>query len=453
MDAVFLSRFQFAMTIGFHFIFPPLTIGMSWLIFWFTNQYRKTSDEAIGQTARFWTKLFVITFAIGVATGITMEFQFGTNWADYSRFVGDIFGAPLAAEGLLAFFLESTFMGVLLFGWGRLSKKTLTVASFMVAFGSTLSAFWIIVADSWMQTPAGFEVIDGKAVLTDFFAAVFNPSTMPRYVHMVSACIITGAFFMLGVSAWYLWKNKHVEFASRSIKVALVAGFIGAAAQVPIGHWHAIQVAETQPAKLAAFEGLYETQKEAPLALFGIPNAEEERLDAAITIPYGLSLLVGLDPQTEVIGLKDFAPEDRPPAMTTFFSFHLMFILGMYFIALTGLGLLLWWRGKLFGNKLFMMLSVFSLPLPIITNELGWFAAEVGRQPWIVYPTDTFAGMRTADAVSPSVSAGEILFSIILFGVIYLLLFFVWVYLLKRQIARGPEVAVLSDTKREEAAL
>lgn len=447
MDAVLLARIQFGMTIGFHFIFPSITIGMAWLIFWFMNRYKKTGDERFGVHARFWLKLFAITFAVGVATGITMEFQFGTNWARYSEFVGDIFGAPLAAEGLLAFFLESTFMGVLLFGWKRFSIRTLWTASLLVAVGATLSAFWIIVANSWMQTPAGFHIVNGRAELTNFLEAVFNPSTMPRFIHTVDACLITGAFFMLGVSAWYLSKGRHVEFARKSLKVSLVAGFIASVLQLGIGHWHGGQVAETQPEKLAAFEAHFETQKNAPMVLFGIPDEEGEKVDLAIEIPWVLSIMVGNSPDTEVKGLKDFPRDEWPPVTPVFFSFRLMFFLGMYFIGLTGLGLLLLWRDKLYDNKLFMKVAFWSLPMPIIANELGWIAAEMGRQPWIVYRVP---GMRTSEAVSVTVSAGEILFSIIMFGVIYALLGFLWIYLLRRAVVKGPEALPVSA--REEVA-
>jgi len=306
----------------------------------------------------------------------------------------------------------------------------------LVAVGATLSAFWIIVANSWMQTPAGYEIVDGRAQLTDFWAAVFNPSTLPRYLHTIAACLVTGAFFMLSISARYLLRGEHLEFARRSLKVSLVTAFLAAVAQLPLGHVHAVQVAETQPEKLAAFEGLFETRTRAPLVLFGIPDQEAGELNAAIAVPAGLSLLVGNDPDTEVTGLNEFPRDEWPPVATSFFSFHLMVVLGGYFVALTALGLFLWWRQKVFQNGLFLKLAWLSLPLPIIANELGWIAAEVGRQPWIVYRVP---GMRTAEAVSPTVSAGEILASLILFGVIYALLFVLWVYLLRRQIDKGPD--------------
>jgi cytochrome bd ubiquinol oxidase subunit I len=434
MDPVLLARILFAVTIGFHFIFPPITIGTAWLIFWHMTRYKRTGDETDRKLVRFWTKLFAITFSVGVATGIVMEFQFGTNWADYSRFVGDIFGAPLAAEGIFAFFLESTFVGVLLFGWKRFSTRTMWWSSLLVAIGATLSAFWIIVANSWMQTPTGYHIVGGRAELTDFWAAVFNPSTIPRYLHTVDACLITGAFFMLGISAWYLLKQRDQEFAKRSLKVALIAGFIAAAIQIPIGHYHAVQVTHTQPAKLAAFEGLFETQKGAPLLIFGIPDAEQGKVHAAIEIPKLLSFLTSGSMDAEVKGLNDFPRDEWPPIGLTFFSFHLMFMLGMYFLGLTALGMFLLWRKKLFESKFFLRLALISIPLPIIANELGWISAEVGRQPWIVYGV-----FKTSEAISTSVPAGQVLFSIIMFSVIYALLFGVWLFLLRREVRKGPE--------------
>ena len=452
MDPVLLARIQFAITIGFHFIFPPLTIGMAWIIFGFMHRYRKTGEERYARHVRFWTKLFAISFAVGVATGIVMEFQFGMNWARYSTFVGDIFGAPLAAEGLVAFFLESAFMGVLLFGWKRLSTRVMWIASLMVAVGSTLSAFWIIVANSWMQTPAGYHIVNGRAELTNFWEAVFNPSTVPRYLHTIDACLISGAFFMLGVSAWYLRKGRHVDFARTSFKASLVVGFIAAAAQLPIGHYHAVQVAHTQPEKLAAFEGLFETQKQAPALLFGMPDPEAGRVDAAIEVPAALSIMIDGDPEYEVKGLNHWPRDEWPPVRTTFYTFHFMFYLGMWFIGFTALGMLLLWRKKLFDSPWYLKLAMISLPLPLVANELGWVAAEVGRQPWAVYRME---GMRTAEAVSVTVTAGELLASIIMFCLVYILLGALWIHLLRRAIRKGPEPIPTADEQtpsNEEAA-
>lgn len=440
MDAVLLARIKFALTAGFHFLFPPLTIGLSWLIVWMMGRYHKTGDEAWGRAVRFWIRMFAVSFAVGVVTGLTLEFQFGTNWSRYSRFVGDVFGAPLAAEGIFAFFLESSFVGVLLLGWGRVSRRTLYVSSWMVAVGATLSAFWIIAANSWMQTPAGYEIVDGRAVLTDFWAATFNPSTLPRYAHTVAASLVTGAMFMMGVSAAFLRKGRCVEFATRSMRGALVAALVGAAAVGITGHVHAMQVARTQPVKLAAFEGLFETQKGAPALLFGIPDAENRTVHYAVGIDTGLSWLAEMDGEAEIQGLNDTDPANWPPVGVVFFSFHIMVMLGTYFIALPLLGLWMLRKGRLGKTKWLLTAMCWSIPLPFIANELGWIAAEVGRQPWIVYGV-----MRTSDAASPAsvVPAGQILAVIIVLSVIYAALFGAWIYVLRRQIQAGPGEAAV----------
>jgi len=429
MDAVLLSRIQFALTAGFHFIFPPLTIGLSWFLVWMMTKFKNTGDEADGNMARFWAKIFTITFVVGVVTGIPLEFQFGTNWAFYSRFVGDIFGAPLAAEGILSFFMESVFIAVLVYGWKRFSAKTLWFASLMVAIGATLSGFWIIVANSWMQTPAGYQLMNGRAELVSFWAAVFNPSTLPRYFHTICGAFMTAAFFMAGVASFLMLKGRRDEFVTRALKAGLIVAFVTSVAQLGLGHWHAIQVAHTQPEKLAAIEGVFETQTNAAAIIFGIPNADEEKMDAAIRIPGLLSLLAFGSFDAEVEGLKDYEKGMWPPLGLTFYPFHLMVALGMYFIAFGAFGTFLLWKKRLFENKFFLKLALFSIPLPFIANELGWTTAEVGRQPWAVYHL-----VETADAVSISVPAGQILFTIIAFSIIYILLFVLWIFLLRREI-------------------
>jgi len=434
MDPVFLARLQFAFTIIFHFIFPPITIGIAWLLTWMLYRHIKTGDEDLFNASHFWLKMFAINFAVGVATGITMEFQFGTNWSEYSRYVGDIFGAPLAAEAIFAFFLESTFMGVLIFGWKKFSRKTLGFSALMVAIGSSLSGFWIIVANSWMQTPAGYKIEGGRAVMTDFFAAVFNPSTMPRYTHSISAAIVTGAFFVLGIAAWLILHKKGLAMAKKSFIIALGAIAIFSVVQAGLGHWHAIQVLETQPLKLAAVEGHFNTMKGAPALVFGIPDAKEETVHAAIKIPKLLSLLGTGDPNAEIKGLKDFPKDLWPPLALTFYPFHLMVMLGMYFIGIAFLGLFLLWKKRLFESKWFLKLAFWSIPLPILANELGWMTAEVGRQPWAVYGV-----LKTSDAVSISVPAWQILVSLILFAIVYALLFYAWFKLLKREMNNVPD--------------
>ncbi len=433
MDPVLLARIQFAFTAGFHFLFPPITIGMAWIIVWMLGKYRSTGEEFWKQTSRFWIRMFTLTFGVGVATGITMEFEFGTNWAEYSRFVGDIFGAPLAAEAIFSFFLESTFLAVLIFGWNKVSKNTLWFAALMVAIGSTLSAFWIIVANSWMQTPAGFEILEGRAVLTDFWAALFNPSTLPRYFHTVCASITTGAFLVMGVSAWYLLKHRHFEFADKSIRIALLVALATSLIQLGLGHWHGVQITKLQPEKLAAMEGHFETTTHAPLKLFGIPDVENERFYFAIEMPPLLSVLAHGKIDSEVKGLKAFPKDERPPVILPFYSFHFMVMIGMGFILFTLWGGYLHIRNILPNAKTYLKLSMLMFPLATLTNQLGWITAEVGRQPWAVYKV-----IRTADAISPKVSSGEILFSLFMFGTIYALLLFVWLYALKKLIVTGP---------------
>lgn len=436
MDAVWLARLQFALTVGFHYLFPPLSIGLSWMIFRYQTRFLRTGAPVYRQMSRFWTRLFAITFAVGVATGITMEFQFGTNWAAYSRFVGDIFGAPLAAEGVFAFFLESSFLAILIYGEKRVSRKVYWLSSLLVAVGATLSAFWIVVANSWQQTPAGYHLVNGRAELTSFWAAVFNPSTLPRYGHVIAGALVTGTFFVIGVSALMLLKKRHMAFAERSLKSAVLPAFLSALLSMGIGHYHAVQVAETQPVKLAAFEGVWETGTGVPLLLFGLPNPEAERTDYAVGVPNLLSYAVGFSKDTKIQGLKDFPQADRPPLRTTFYTFHAMVYLGVWFALLALAGLVLAQRGTVARNRAYLTAAALTLPLPFVANEVGWIAAEVGRQPWVVYNL-----MRTRDAVSAAVPAGQILASIILFSLIYSLLFGVWVYLLKRQIDKGPPAA------------
>ena len=442
MDAVLLARLQFGLTIGFHYIFPPLTIGLAWMIFLYNTRYQENDNPVFLQLARFWTRIFAISFVIGVATGITMEFQFGTNWAGYSRFVGDIFGAPLAAEGIFAFFLESSFLGILLYGRKKVSPRMYWFSSLMVALGATMSAFWIVVANSWQQTPAGYEIVTEtvngvevvRAQLTNFWEAVFNPSTLPRYFHVITAALSVGVFFILGTSAWQILKGRHVDFAMRSLRSVIVPTFSVILLTMFVGHHHGFQVSQTQPAKLAAFEGLWETQTRAPMMLFGLPNQKEEKNDFAITIPGMVSLFIGGKFDTEVQGLKDFAPEDRPPVAASFWSFHLMFYIGMWLAFVAFVGVILWLLKKLGAYKAYLWAAALSVPLPFLANEFGWIAAEVGRQPWVVY-----GELRTADAVSASVSGGQVLASIIMFSMIYSLLFGLWIYLLRRQFHKGPE--------------
>jgi cytochrome d ubiquinol oxidase subunit I len=443
MDAVILSRIQFALTIMFHYLFPPLTIGLGALLVFLEARYLKTKDPQFEAATKFWTKIFALNFALGVASGIVMEFQFGTNWAGYSRYVGDIFGSALAAEGIFAFFLESGFLAVLVFGWDKVSPRMHFFSTLMVALGSIFSAVWIIVAVSWQQTPAGFVIRDfvtpagtvKRAEITDFWSVVFNPSAMDRLVHVLIGAFILGSFFVLSISAFYLLKNRHVDFARKSFMTALVVAAIASIAMLASGDSQGRLVAIHQPAKLAAMEGLYETTEGGtPIRIFGIPDSEARIVRYNIQIPGLLSFLVHRDFTTPVDGLDKFDPDETPPVAIPFFSFHIMVGLGVYFIVLTLYALWCRMRGTLFQKKWLLWVFVFSVIGPFAANQLGWVATEVGRQPWIVYNL-----LRTSGAVSQNLSASQITGSIIMFGVIYTLLFALWIFLLNDKIQKGPE--------------
>jgi cytochrome d ubiquinol oxidase subunit I len=441
MDAVFLARLQFALTVGFHFIFPSISLGLAWLLVvveWFAW---RTKDAIWVSAGKFFGGLFALTFALGVATGVVMEFQFGTNWASYSRFVGDIFGAPLAAEAIFAFFLESSFLGLYLFGRRRVSPGIHWFSILMVAIGATISAFWIIVANSWQQTPAGYALhpMTGRPELTSFAEAVFNPSTLPRSLHTVFASLVTASFFMAGVSALLLLRKRARVVAERTLALAVIVGFVTALlVAFPFGHKHAQQVAATQPEKFAAIEGLYTGYRSgAPLVLFAFPVTPPPELKARIEVPNLLSWLAFGDVNSPVKGLNEF-PADRVPRgaelWLSFVSFHNMVILGTYFIAVLGLALFYLWRRRLATKRWLLWALVVSTPLPVAACQLGWVTAEVGRQPWIVYGL-----LRTENAVSRTVSGEEVLFSIVIFGVIYLLLGALWIFLLNKKVQAGPE--------------
>ena len=437
MDPVFLARLQFALTIAFHYIFPTLSIGLGLILVIMEGLSLRTGRALYHRMTHFWVKVFGLIFAIGVATGIVMEFQFGTNWSAYSAFVGDVFGSALAAEGIFAFFLESGFMAILLFGWNKVGPRLHFFATLMVALGSHFSAVWIIVANSWQQTPAGHHIVKHgsgvRAEIVDFWQVVFNPSTLDRLTHSIMGCWQAGAFLVISVSAYYLLRGRHLAFAKASMKIALVVALCGSLGQLATGHSSAGTVARHQPAKLAAFEGHYPASAPGDLYLLGWVDEEAEQV-TGIKLPGMLSFLVHRDMTTPITGLKAFAPEDRPPVNAVFQSYHLMVSLGMGLIGISLLGALLWWRGKLFDNKLMLRLLIPTVLLPQVANQVGWFSAEVGRQPWIVYGL-----LRTSDGVSPNVTAGEIIASITMFGLVYLLLLALFIFVLDHKIKHGPE--------------
>lgn len=446
MDVLTLSRIQFAATISFHYIYPPLSIGLGVMLVIMEALWLKTRNPLYHQLARFWTKVFALTFAIGVATGIVMEFEFGTNWATYSRYVGDVFGSALAAEGIFAFFLESGFLAILLFGWDKVGRKLHFFATCMVCLGAHFSAIWIVVANSWMQTPAGFHIVGegtkARAEITDFWAMVFNPSSMDRLFHTLCGAWQAGAFLVVSVSAWYLLKRKHAEFARASLRIGLVVGLAASLLQLVSGHTSAQGVAKNQPVKLAAFEGLYETASNAPLTLFGWVDERNEKVFGP-KLPGMLSFLAHNDTAKPVLGLREAAPDpkDRPPVNFSFQMFHLMVAIGFGMIAIAALGFLYFWRGSLFEKRWLLWLLVLSVLGPQLANQAGWFAAEVGRQPWIVQGI-----LRTSEGLSAVVKANAVLASLVLFTLIYLLLFAVFVYLLNDKIQHGPDEADLKPT-------
>ena len=435
-DVLTLSRLQFALTIMFHYLFPPLTIGLGLQMVVVEGLYLRTRDPLYEAMARFWTRIFAVNFAMGVATGIVMEFEFGTNWATYSRFVGDVFGSALAAEGIFAFFLESGFLAVLVFGWDRVSPRMHFFSTVMVALGSTFSAVWIVVANSWQQTPAGFHIVGegamARAEITDFWAMVFNPSSVDRLVHVLLGAFILGAFFVMSITAYYLLRGRHLEFARRSLVIALVVGALASLAMAVSGHSQGRVVAEHQPAKLAAFEGHFVTGP-APLYLFGVPDAGAQRV-RGVAIPGLLSFLVHGRFAAPLAGLDAVPPEDRPPLQVPFQSYHLMVSLGGFFVAVTLFALFMHWRRRLFETRWLLGVFVFAVAGAYAANQAGWVAAEVGRQPWIVYGL-----LRTPNALSKAVGAGQVATSIVMFSVVYLLLFAVWVYVLNDKIQHGPD--------------
>ncbi|OEH84531.1 cytochrome D ubiquinol oxidase subunit I [Desulfuribacillus stibiiarsenatis] len=443
LDVLLLSRLQFTFTAIVHYFFIPLTLGLAVLIAYMEYKYWRTNSPLYDKMSRFWTKLFLVNFAIGVATGITMEFQFGTNWAAYSRYVGDIFGAPLAAEGVFAFFLESTFIGLLVFGRDKISRGMRFFAALMVAFGTNLSAFWILAANSWQQTPAGYKINEelNRAEMTSFFDAVFNPSTLVRFSHVLEGAYITAAFFIMAVSAYYLLKKKNVELAKESMKIAVVFGLVFALLQPISGHSHATQVAELQPAKLAAYEAHWETRENAPLLLFAIPDYANETNKFEIGIPGMLSFLTYLDASQPVTGLKDIPAEERPPVLSTFLSFRIMVGIGMFMIAWMIYLAILARKGTLYTNQFALKYALYFLPLPIIANSFGWVVTELGRQPWTVYGLIT-----TAESVS-HLTAIEVLISLVLFMGIYTFLGYLMVYLMVKEIKKfNMDTDITSDT-------
>ena len=432
MDVVMLSRMQFAAATMFHFLFVPLTLGLSVLVAYMETKYVKTGDETYLSMTKFWGKILLINFALGVVTGITLEFQFGTNWARYSAFVGDIFGSLLAIEATTSFFLESTLIGVWVFGWKKLSPKAHAAVMWLIAVAGTFSAVWIIIANGWMQHPVGFEIRNGRAELVDFWAVVSNKFAILEFFHVVAACYVLSAFFVMGVSAYHLLKKQHVDFFTRSFKIGLVFGLIFTVFVAAEGDMHGVHVAEVQPVKLAAMEAHWETMPRAPIHLFAIPDEKHEKnLFELGSIPGLLSILGHHDLNAEVRGLKDFPKEERPPVFITFIAFRTMVGLGTLFPVLMIIGLFL--RNRLTESPFYLWVMLLAIPLPYIAIEMGWVLAEVGRQPWIVYGV-----MKTADAASTAISTPQVAVSLIAFIGVYGVLGLAGFWLIVQNAKKGP---------------
>lgn len=436
-DVVTLSRLQFAATISFHYIYPPLSIGLGVVLVICESIWLATGKGLYHQLTRFWTRIFALTFAIGVATGIVMEFEFGTNWAAYSRFVGDVFGSALAAEGIFAFFLESGFLAVLLFGWDRVPRPVHFISTLCVCFGAHFSAVWIVVANSWQQTPAGFKLVGegmaARAEITDFWAMVFNPSSVQRLSHVIFGAWSAGAFLVVSISAYYLLKRRHEAFARASMTIGLALACVSSVMQIVTGHLSVEVVAEHQPAKFAAFEGHYDSMGPASLYLFGWVDEPKERV-IGLGIPGLSSWMLKGSFAAPVAGLNSLEKSERPPVQFVFQTYHAMVAIGMLLLVLSFGSAWLSYRGRLVQQRALLWILVLSVLGPQLANQLGWFTAEVGRQPWIVYGL-----LRTTDGISRNITADVVLTSLILFTIVYAMLFAVFVFLLNEKIKHGPD--------------
>lgn len=454
MDPVMLARIQFAATTIFHFFFVPLSIGLVLLIAIMETMYVAKGKEIYKRMARFWGKLFLINFAVGVVTGILQEFQFGMNWSDYSRFVGDVFGAPLAVEALFAFFMESTFIGLWIFGWDRLSKRVHLLSIWLVSLGTIASAFWILAANSFMQRPVGFTINNGRAEMNDFFALISNGQLWVEFPHTVLGAFATGAFLITGISAYKLMKRQDVELFKKSFTIAIIIGLITSFATALYGHQQAQYLVKTQPMKMAAAESLWgKSGDPAPWTVYAHIDPKTGENTFEIKIPYLLSFLSYSEFSGEVKGMNElqaeyeqtYGPGDYvPPVRTTFWSFRVMVAAGSLMIVLGMYGTYLAWRKKLDRpNKWYYRIMLWAISLPFIANTSGWIMTEIGRQPWTV-----FGYMRTEDSISPSVTSGQILFSLIAFTAIYAVLAAVMVYLFVKVIKKGPYADNANDDEQ-----
>jgi cytochrome d ubiquinol oxidase subunit I len=437
VDLVLLSRLQFALTTSFHILFPVLTIGLALFLVVVESLWLGTREEIYYRLSRFWGKVFAVNFGVGVVTGVVLEFEFGTNFSRFSQAVANIFSPLLAYEVMTAFFLEAGFLGIMLFGWKRIPPAVHFLATCQVSLGSILSGFWILAANSWMQTPAGYRMEGGKFMVVDFAAAIFNPSLPSRLGHMLMASFETSVFAVAGISAYFLLRGKDEAFYRRSLGIALLMAALFAPLQIFLGDWSGRVMFRLQPAKLAAVESHWETNTRggAPFAVVAFPDMEKERNRFEITIPHGLSLLVTQSLEGKVQGLKEFPREDRPNAAVLFWTFRAMVAIGFIFFLVMLWAAVLWKRGKLFGNRPFLRALLAIQPLGFLATELGWITTEMGRQPWLVYNL-----MRTAEGISP-IPAGNVIWSLTLFLIVYPVIGASYFYYVLKILRGGPDLS------------
>ena len=435
MNVVTLSQLQFAATAMFHWIFVPLTLGLSILTAWMETKYVTTGDIMWLRMTKFWGKLFLINFALGVVTGISMEFQFGLNWSEFSRYVGDISGAPLAIEATVAFFLESVFIGVWIFGWNKLSKKVHALSIWLTAIATNVSALVILLVNGWMQHPVGYVLRNNRAEMSDFVAILTNPYGLIKFGHTLTSGYVLAAFVIMGVSAWHLLRNNETAFFKRSFKMAATFALVSSLLVVLTGDFHSVDIAKTQPTKFAAMESVWETTRGASFNLLMVPDASQERNSVEmLRIPKMLSFLAFKDSNAEIKGLKDFPKELRPPIAPTYYSYRVMAVLGIFILLVSLAGVIMCRKENFTDYRGFLTLMVFAIPAPYLAQQLGWLVAEIGRQPWIVYGV-----MKTSDAVSKSISPTQVVLSLLGFTVLYGLLGAIDIYLLVKYAKKGPD--------------
>ncbi|MDE1177278.1 MAG: cytochrome ubiquinol oxidase subunit I [Edaphobacter sp.] len=445
MDALTLHRIHFAFTITYHYLFPQLTMGLALLIVVMKTVALRTSDEEKRErydvAARFWARIFAVNFVLGVVTGIPMEFQFGTNWSEFSRRTGGVIGQPLAMEGVFSFFLESAFLGLLLFGEKRISRPLHWFAAFMVFVGSWISGFFIIVTDAWMQHPVAYKLLpNGVYEVTSFWGLLMNPWAWIQYAHNMSGAVITGAFVVAATGALYLLQNRHTEYGRIYVKVGVIAGVISCITQIfPTGDMHGKYMAKHQPIAVAGMEGLFHSEAGAPMVLMGQPDVENQTIDNPLVVNKVLSFLIYGTTKAEVKGLDQFPKNDWPGALPLlFYSYHIMAGLGTYFVSLMAIAAFLMWRGTLYSTRWVLWPLMLSFPLPYIANTAGWMTAELGRQPWLVYGL-----LRTSEGYSKHVGAGTSLFTLLGFLGMYSVLSILWIVMVYTAIQKGPHAPVV----------